>query len=77
MWLTILQLGVPLGIVLGYALTGIIVSFTTWQVAFWAQSVLLVFLFLAYFFYPSKYYMEKAKRDEINAKVSLMNSMRE
>lgn len=67
----------PLGIVLGYALTGIIVSYTTWKVAFWAQSVLLIFLFLAYLFYPSKYYMERAKREEINAKRSLINTMRE
>jgi len=28
MWLTLLQVSVPLGIVLGYALTGVIVSFT-------------------------------------------------
>jgi predicted MFS family arabinose efflux permease len=64
MWLTLLQLGVPLGIVMGYAMTAIIVSFTTWKWAFWGQSVMLIILLFVYFSYPTKYYIEKSRLDE-------------
>ena len=61
MWLTLLQLGVPLGIVLGYAGTAIIINFANWRWAFWGQSALLVLLFIGYLSFPTKYYIEKSK----------------
>jgi MFS family permease len=64
LWLTFLQLGVPLGIVLGYIMTGIFVSYLHWWWAFWAQSVMLGILFVAFLCFPSKYYVERSKLDE-------------
>jgi predicted MFS family arabinose efflux permease len=56
-------LGVPLGIVLGYAGTAAIVSLD-WRYAFWGQSALLICLFVIFLSYPTKYYIEKSKLQE-------------
>eukprot|EP01017_Pseudomicrothorax_dubius_P035288 TRINITY_DN491_c0_g1_i4.p1 TRINITY_DN491_c0_g1~~TRINITY_DN491_c0_g1_i4.p1 ORF type:complete len:611 (+),score=66.14 TRINITY_DN491_c0_g1_i4:84-1916(+) len=42
MWITYLQLGVPLGIVIGYIVTAIFASLNMWRASFYIQMILLL-----------------------------------
>jgi predicted MFS family arabinose efflux permease len=54
-WLTFLILASPLGIVIGYSMTSVIVKHVTWQWAFWAQSIAMSPCVLAVILIPKKY----------------------
>jgi hypothetical protein len=58
LWLTCLFLTVPLGIVLGYGVTFIFMTFISWKWGFMVQTVLMIApIFLLFLSIPSKYYM--------------------
>ena len=55
-WLTLTQLAVPLGIVIGYCSTAVLVSNLNWRISFYAQWILITPFALLFFLYPSKYF---------------------
>eukprot|EP00347_Sterkiella_histriomuscorum_P017387 403349579 len=54
-WLTLLLLGVPLGIILGYVATSVVVLYTDWRWTFYVQSGLLIPLAICFMFTPARY----------------------
>ena len=58
MWLSYLQVGVPIGVFLGYAVTAIfeeineIVPFITWRFSFYTQGVLLIGIIICFYNIP-------------------------
>ncbi|CDW89605.1 major facilitator superfamily protein [Stylonychia lemnae] len=54
-WLTLLLLGVPLGIIIGYLSTAIIVMYSDWRLVFYIQSGFIVPLAMCFMLTPSKF----------------------
>lgn len=63
-WLTLIQLAVPLGIVVGYILTALLVMQLSWKYAFYLQVVLLTPSGIMFFLYPSKYFVYDFSEEE-------------
>ncbi len=55
LWMTLLQVAVPMGVTLGYGMTAIIITYTDWRVAFWAQTVIFATCFVLVLFTSSRY----------------------
>eukprot|EP01017_Pseudomicrothorax_dubius_P033629 TRINITY_DN4519_c0_g4_i2.p1 TRINITY_DN4519_c0_g4~~TRINITY_DN4519_c0_g4_i2.p1 ORF type:complete len:516 (-),score=96.62 TRINITY_DN4519_c0_g4_i2:149-1696(-) len=55
MWLMYLQLGVPLGVVLGYIMTAVFLSWGFWKGSFYTQLVLLIPCLIAILAFENKY----------------------
>ena len=55
MMLTMVQLAVPLGIVLGYIMSAILIENLNWKYSFYVQGVLFAPIAIVYLFYPSNF----------------------
>ncbi|CAI2375849.1 unnamed protein product [Moneuplotes crassus] len=55
-WLTLSQLAVPLGVVVGYSITSICMLSMSWRVSFYIQSGAFVPIGLLFLLYPNKYF---------------------
>jgi MFS family permease len=55
-WLTFLILSSPLGIVVGFTLTSIMVSYASWHWSFWLQGILIVPCAIIFQLAPKKYF---------------------
>lgn len=65
MWLTLLFLTVPLGIVVGYVVTAVMLFSISWKWAFMVELALMIGpLAILFFTVPSKYYDTANHRDE-------------
>ena len=65
-WLTLSQLAVPLGIVLGYGSTAVLVSNLNWRWSFIIQAFAFVPISLLFIFYPTKYFKsQQVHRSEL------------
>lgn len=55
-WLTLVQVAVPLGIVLGYGSTAVLVSNYSWRWSFYIQVFLFIPIALLFLAYPNSYF---------------------
>ena len=55
LWMTLLQIAVPMGVTFGYVMTAIIISFTDWRWAFWLQTFIFGGCFTLILFTPNTY----------------------
>lgn len=75
-WLTFLILASPLGIVIGFGMTSIIVKYTTWKWAFWGQSLAMLPCVLAIILIPKKYLdVEQASKEKYKSAASVQRKM--
>jgi MFS family permease len=56
MWLTLAQIAVPLGIVIGYGSTAVLVSNYSWRWSFYIQVFLFIPIALLFLLYPNSYF---------------------
>jgi len=54
-WLTILLLAPPLGVVIGYSMTALLIAKASWHWTFYVQAVCLVPCFMGFLLTPEKY----------------------
>lgn len=54
-WVTILLLASPVGVIAGYTLTSIMVSYATWHWSFYVQAVGIMISAIVYAFVPDRY----------------------
>lgn len=55
LWMTLLQVAVPMGVTVGYVMTAIISTHTSWKWAFWVQTFIFSICFVLVIFTSSRY----------------------
>ena len=56
MWLTLLLLAPPIGVVFGYAMTAILIAYFSWEYVFYVQAIMIAPCVIAFLVTPSKYF---------------------
>jgi len=57
LWLSLLLLAAPIGVVIGYSLTAIMIENLTWHWIFYLQTVIMVPVIFAFMFTDNKYFL--------------------
>lgn len=55
LWMTLLQVAVPMGVTVGYVMTAVIIQYTDWRWAFYMQIFIFAACFVLIMFTPKKY----------------------